>query len=363
MLKISLVGVGATPGTTSEDPRWASIQARDWRADGEFVYAVTTTGVYCRPSCPSRRPKPRNVRLFANGDEAERAGYRACKRCEPRQKTSAPTRAVERARDWLEAHHAHPDSKITLKTLARVAGVSPYHLQRSFKRLTGLTPREYLAARRTVALKAGLLTQSSVTEAIYDAGYSSSSRVYEQADARLGMTPDTYRRRAAGVRIAFDVVTSPLGRLLVAATSRGLCRVAFGSRDEELESELSREFPEAALHRSPKALRRWTRELLRRMDGEEPRLVLPLDIRATAFQWKVWTALSRIPRGGTRTYKELAAEVGRPRAVRAVANACASNPLAMVVPCHRAVRSDGALGGYRWGIARKRRLLYREKRS
>lgn len=363
MVETSVERSGQTSGTTSEDPRWASVQARDWRADGEFVYAVTTTDVYCRPSCPSRRPKPQNVRLFATGDEAERAGYRACKRCDPRQKMSAPARAVERARDWLEAHHAHPDSKVTLKTLARVAGLSPFHLQRIFKRFTGLTPRDYLAARRTVTLKAGLLAQSTVTEAIYDAGYSSSSRVYEQANARLGMTPDTYRRRAAGVRIEFDVVASPLGRLLVAATSRGLCRVAFGSRDEELEAELSREFPEAALHRSPKSLRQWTRELLRRMDGEESRLVLPLDIRATAFQWKVWTALRKIPRGATRSYKEVAMDVGRPKATRAVAKACASNPLALVVPCHRVVRSDGAPGGYRWGIARKKRLLNREKRT
>ncbi len=347
----------------SSDPRWGAVQARDWRADGDFVYGVTTTGVYCRPSCPSRRPKPGNVRLFSTVDEAERAGYRPCRRCTPREKLSASARAVQRAREWLEAHHANPDSKVTLNALARAAGVSPFYLQRIFKRFTGLTPREYLAARRTIALKAGLREQSSVTEAIYEAGYSSSSRVYEQADARLGMTPDTYRRRAAGVRIAFDLVASPLGRLLVAATPRGLCRVAFGRQDDQLEAELFREFPEAVLHRSPKSLRRWTSELLRRMDGEEARLDLPLDIRATAFQQKVWTALRRIPRGATRSYAEVAVAVGRPKAPRAVAKACASNPVAVVVPCHRVVRSDGGLGGYRWGIGRKKRLLDREKSS
>jgi AraC family transcriptional regulator of adaptative response/methylated-DNA-[protein]-cysteine methyltransferase len=344
------------------DPRWAAVAARDWRADSDFVYAVTTTGVYCRPSCPSRRPKPANVRFYASAAEAERAGYRFCRRCDPREETTAPARAVERARQWIETHHAHPDSRVTLKSLARAVGMSPFHLQRLFKRFTGLTPREYLAARRTVALKAGLRERLNVTQAIFDAGYSSLSRVYEQVDARLGMTPGAYRRRAAGMRIAFDVVASPLGRLLVAATPRGLCRVAFGHRDDELERELSREFPEAILQRSPKSLRLWTAELLRRMDGEKPRLDLPLDVRATAFQSRVWTALRRIPPGVTRSYGEIAGALGRPKAARAVAKACASNPVAVVVPCHRVVRSDGGLGGYRWGINRKKRLLDREKR-
>lgn len=346
----------------SEDARWTQVEARDWRADGAFVYAVTSTGVYCRPSCPSRRPKPANVRFFSTTGEAERAGYRPCKRCTPKEKTTASGRAVERARAWIEANHANPDSQVTLKSLARAVGVSPFHLQRLFKRFTGLTPNEYLAARRTVALKAGLRTQSTVTEAIYDAGYSSSSRVYERTHARLGMTPGAYRRQAAGVRITFDLVDSPLGRLLVAATPRGLCRVAFGRRDAELEGELSREFPKAVLHRSPRSLRRWTAELVHRIDGEEPRFDLPLDLKATAFQSRVWAALGRIPRGATRSYGEIATALGRPSAARAVAKACAGNPVAVVVPCHRVVRSNGALGGYRWGIDRKQQLLNREKR-
>jgi AraC family transcriptional regulator of adaptative response/methylated-DNA-[protein]-cysteine methyltransferase len=342
---------------TTEDPRWTAVQARDWRADGDFVFAVATTGVYCRPSCPSRRPNRDNVRFFDSADGAEHAGFRPCQRCRPRESSSAPVRAIERARAWIDTHAEEP---VTLDRLARIAGFSPFHFQRTFKRMTGLTPREYIAARRAVSLKTGLQAQPSVTDAIFAAGYGSSSRVYEQTNAHLGMPPRLYRRGAPGVRISYDVVGSPLGRLLVAATDRGLCRVAFGESDAALEADLAGEFPSAELNRSTADVAVWTAEVLRRVEGSKPRVDVPLDVRATAFQWQVWTALNRIPRGETRSYGAVAAAIGRPKATRAVARACASNPVAVVIPCHRVRREDGAVGGYRWGVSRKQRLLQSE---
>jgi AraC family transcriptional regulator of adaptative response/methylated-DNA-[protein]-cysteine methyltransferase len=336
------------------DARLSAVLSRDWRADGGFVYAVITTGVYCRPSCPSRRPKPSNIRFFDHPDDAERAGFRPCQRCAPREAGTTTIRAVERARAWIDTHGDEP---ATLATLGRVAGLSPFHLQRSFKRLTGMTPHEYAASRRALALRDGLRQGESVTGAVYDAGYGSSSRAYERASAQLGMTPGAYKRGAPDTHIAFHVADSALGRVLIAATDRGLCRVAFGASDAQLTRDLAREFPGATLEPRAEALGGWVREILDRIEGAEPHIDVPLDVRASAFQWRVWRALQAIPPGVTRSYAAIARTLGRPTASRAVARACATNPVAVVIPCHRAVRSNGTLGGYRWGTARKAGLL------
>ncbi len=341
---------------------WAAVEARDSRFDGRFVYAVASTGIYCRPSCPSRRPNPRKVAFFSTADEAEGAGYRACRRCRPRSAgPTDPERAVERARAWLDAHLDEP---VTLAGLGEAVGLSPWHLQRTFKRLTGLTPKEYAGARRLERLKSHLRKGDDVTTATYEAGYGSGSRVYEQSDARLGMTPATYRRGGQGTAIRYLVTGSPLGRMLVAATARGVCAVTFGASEAELEAGLRREYPNAEIRKENDAtLESWKEAILHHLEGEDPRLALPLDIQATAFQWRVWKALQEIPRGETRSYGEVAASLGRPESARAVARACASNRVALAVPCHRVVRGDGEPGGYRWGEDRKRRLLEMERQA
>ncbi|MFL6292115.1 MAG: bifunctional DNA-binding transcriptional regulator/O6-methylguanine-DNA methyltransferase Ada [Thermoanaerobaculia bacterium] len=344
---------------------WAAVETRDSRLDGRFVYAVASTGIYCRPSCPSRRPKRQSVSFFGGPEEAERAGYRACRRCRPRAAgPTDPERSVERARAWLDAHSDEP---VTLAELGEAVGLSPWYLQRTFKRLTGLTPREYASARRLERLKTHLKKGDDVTTATYEAGYGSGSRVYEQSDARLGMTPATYRRGGEGTTIRYRTADSPLGRMLVAATDRGVCAVTFGASDSELESGLRKEYSNAILERTElgedRKLEAWTSAIVHHLEGDDPRLALPLDVRATAFQWRVWKALQEIPRGETRSYGEIAASLGKPSAARAVARACASNRVALAVPCHRAIRGDGDTGGYRWGEERKRRLLELESRA
>ncbi len=331
--------------------------ARDARQDGRFVFAVRTTGIYCRPSCPSRRPRRDSVEFFPDPKQAERAGYRACLRCKP---TEIPSQAqvVMRARRLLD----EAEGVLTLSELSKRVGVSPFHLQRLFKRATGLSPREYQAARRMQQVKHGLRKGDDVTTALYDAGFGSPSRLYEKAGQQLGMTPGTYRRGGAGMTIRYAIAASPLGRVLVAATPLGLCAVRFGEAATELERGLREEFSAAAIHRDDAALRPYLQPILASLRGENPTIDLPLDVRATAFQKKVWEALREIPPGETRSYAEVARTIGEPTAVRAVARACASNPVALAVPCHRVVRSDGELAGYRWGIERKKKLLEREKR-
>jgi AraC family transcriptional regulator of adaptative response/methylated-DNA-[protein]-cysteine methyltransferase len=341
---------------------WNAVEARDSRLDGRFVYAVSSTGIYCRPSCPSRRPKRQGVSFFSAPEEAERAGYRACRRCRPRAAgPTDPERSVERARAWLEAHLDEP---VTLAELGEAVGLSPWYLQRTFKRLTGLTPKEYASARRLERLKTQLKKGDDVTTATYEAGYGSGSRVYEQSDARLGMTPATYRRGGEGATIRYHIADSPLGRMLVGATDRGVCSVTFGASDPELEAGLRKEYPNARLERGEdQELEDWTSAIVHHLEGHDPRLALPLDVTATAFQWRVWKALQEIPRGETRSYGEIAAALGKPSAARAVARACASNRVALAVPCHRAIRGNGDTGGYRWGEERKRRILELESRA
>jgi AraC family transcriptional regulator of adaptative response/methylated-DNA-[protein]-cysteine methyltransferase len=342
--------------------RWRAVMRRDRQADGRFVYAVRSTGIYCRPSCPSRRPRRDRVLFFGSSGAAEAAGFRACRRCRPQEAASAdpwPNR-IERACAYL----AGAGTTVPLARLARRIGVSPYHLQRTFRRLVGLTPREYADACRLDRAKRALRKGSRVTIAVVDAGYGSGSRFYERAAPLLGMSPATYRRGGAGLVIRYAVVDSPLGRLLVAATGRGVCSVTMGSSTRQVTRLLAREYPAAV--RTADAggtLARWAHRIVAHLEGRLPRPDLPLDVRATAFQWQVWTALAAIPRGDTRTYVQVARSIGRPSAARAVGRACASNPVAFLIPCHRAVPAAGGVGGYRWGVSRKKALLAREAGS
>lgn len=350
--------VAHTTERLNDTARWDAVAERDRSADGLFVYAVTSTGVYCRPSCPSRRPRRDRVVFFDDGEAARAAGYRACKRCAPDRSASADPwiDKVRRATVYL----ANVEGQPSLARLAARLGGSPYHLQRNFKRIVGVTPREYADARRLESVKRRLRGGTEVTAAMLDAGYGSSSRFYERAAPKLGMSPTAYRRGGAGQRIAFTIVDSPLGRLLIAATERGVCSVAMGSSDEALTRALQHEYPAAAIEADAGPLGAWTAAIVAHLEGRAPRMDLPLDIRATAFQWQVWQALTAIPYGETRTYADVAHAIGKPRAVRAVARACATNPVALAIPCHRVVPSAGGIGGYRWGADRKKRLLRNE---
>src|SRR3989442_556157 len=357
--KFRRMSPAAAASELSAARRWRIVLARDRRYDGAFVYAVRSTGIYCRPSCASRRPRRAQVTFFPIPEAAEEAGFRACRRCRPGQ-TPAPDPQVALVREVCRRLEAPGDGPANLKMLSRLASTTPHQLLRAFRRILGVTPRQYLDARRLNRFKTHLKERKRVSPATYAAGYSSSSRVYERAAAQLGMTPATYARGGPGVTIGYLAVPCPLGTLLVAATRRGICRISLGDGAAELEAELRGEFPGADIRRDREELGRWVSAILRYLDGREPHLDLPLDIRATAFQRQVWEALPKIPYGRTRSYTEVARAIGRPRATRAVAQACATNPAALVIPCHRVVKSDGDLGGYRWGIERKRALLRQE---
>ena len=352
----------AEPATLGldNDEAWRAVEARDSRFDGRFVYAVTSTRVYCRPSCPSRRPNRSRVSFYSAPDAAEEAGYRACRRCHPRdtQLASAATVAVERARKLIEEQ---PDQLLTLAELAARVGVSPFHLQRTFKRLFGVSPREYQDALRVTHFKSRLRAGDTVSRATYEAGFGSSSRVYERSNRSLGMTPAAYRRGGAGMRITYTTVESAFGMLLVATTERGVCAVALGDSDDALCESLRADFPSAEIERSDDAHRDWVEEIVSHIGGGNAGLTAPLDLRGTEFQRQVWALLRKIPPGRTKSYAEIAAALGDPNATRAVARACASNRIAVVIPCHRVVRTDGMIGGYRWGVDRKERLLARER--
>jgi len=348
----------------NEAVAWESVLRRDASADDRLLYGVTTTGIYCRPSCPSRRPKRNNVAFFSSAEAAERAGFRACARCRPNRAKSS-NGPVQRAREYIDRHVGDlADERITLEVLSESAGLSPYHLQRKFKELVGLTPAQYIRARKSERLKDELKRGETVSRATFGAGYGSSSRVYGDADARLGMTPATYRRGGAGTEIGYVTTRTSLGTLLVAATDRGVCAVTLGDDAESLEASLEREYPAAILTRATgrsSSLPGWVEQIVAAVEGESPRAETPIDVQASAFQWKVWRALQQIPFGETRTYSEIASAIGSPRAARAVASACANNRVAVVIPCHRVVRTGGELGGYRWGLERKRRLIEKER--
>ncbi len=337
--------------------RWVATVQRDARYDGAFVYAVRSTGIYCRPSCPSRRPGRDQVRFFDDCAGAEAAGFRPCRRCRPTE-TPREISLVEQVDDYVSTHL---DESITLARLGEACGLSPYHLQRTFKRLTGLTPRQYVQERRISRLKEHLRDGSDVTTAMYDAGFGSSSRLYEGASGRLGMTPGVYGRRGEDLEITYTIVDCSLGRLLVGATSRGVCAVCAGDSDDELEAALRAEYPAAVIEMGTFADSSWADAIAAAADGQPLSADLPLDLRATAFERRVWSFLRTIPLGETRSYVEVARALDQPGAARAVARACAANPVALIVPCHRVVRANGEPGGYRWGEQRKRALLAMER--
>jgi AraC family transcriptional regulator of adaptative response/methylated-DNA-[protein]-cysteine methyltransferase len=345
--------------TMREESYWQAVLDRDSGSDGAFVYGVRSTGIYCRPSCPSRRPGRAQVRFFEVPEAAEEAGFRPCLRCRPR-KMGRPEHLVEPVRQACRYIEANLDRSLTLSEVSAEVALSPYHLQRTFKRVMGITPRQYAEARRLDNLKTQLREGQSVTTALYDVGYSSSSRLYERAPEQLGMTPSAYRKGGAGMHVGYTIVDSPLGRLLVGATERGVCAVSLGDSDGYLEAALRREYPAAEVQHDQAGLDPWVGVILGYLDGTRPDLDLPLDVQATAFQWRVWEALRAIPYGSTRSYGEVARAVGEPNAARAVAMACASNPVALVVPCHRVIGQSGKLSGYRWGAERKRLLLEKE---
>ncbi|MBV6417467.1 MAG: Bifunctional transcriptional activator/DNA repair enzyme Ada [Steroidobacteraceae bacterium] len=346
---------------TINDPRWPAIVARDRAADGRFFYAVRTTGIYCRPSCPSRRARPGNVRFFDTREAAERAGFRACRRCRPDAASPAAIQAawVAAACRQIEAANEVP----TLATLAARANVSPYHFHRTFRAITGVTPKQYAAARRGERLRSELSRAGSVTDAIYGAGYNSNGRFYEEADAVLGMTASAYRAGGAHTAMRFAVGQCSLGAILVAASARGICAILLGDDPQALTRQLQDQFPKAELIGGDADFERVVARVVGFVESPGQGLGLPLDVRGTAFQRRVWQALRAIPAGETASYREIAERIGAPKAVRAVGQACGANHLAVAIPCHRVVRTDGDLSGYRWGIERKRTLLAREADS
>lgn len=348
--------------TQNADQLWQAVVAKDARFDGQFVFAVSSTGIYCRPSCPSRRAHRERVKFFDLPEAAEQAGFRACLRCQP-QRARVLDPQIDLVQRVCRVLDSSEGETVKLAELASETGVSAFHLQRTFKRVMGISPKQYLAARRIGNFKTLVRKGDSVTSSLYESGFNSSSRLYENAADELGMTPATYSRGGRGVNISYATVASAMGRLLVAVTERGVCAVRMGDDDSELEQDLREEFPHAEIKRDDSGLHATVQAILNHLDNHDPHLDLPLDIRSTAFQRQVWEKLRAIPYGQTVSYGEVAKSLGKPGAVRAVGRACATNPVALVIPCHRVVREDQTLGGYRWGLERKKRLLSHERKS
>lgn len=342
----------STPYRT-EAERWKAWEERDWNAIGAFYIAVQSTKIYCWVGCPARGPKCQNVRFFNTPQAAEAAGYRACLRCKPRE-TPGHIAVVHKIKGLLEQDEKAP----TLEELGRAVGLSPFHVQRLFKQATGLSPKQYAGVLRLGKFKEHVRMSHSVTDAIYEAGYGSASNLYREAASRLGMSPRVYRRGGQGMQIRYAFADSPVGKLVIGVTEKGICSILVGDSEAELEALLREEFAQARLEQV--TLAGYVQSVLDHLSKQKP-LDVPLDPRGTAFQLKVWQALRQIPAGETRTYGELAGMVGDPKAVRAVAAACGANPTALVVPCHRVVGRDGQLTGYRWGLKRKQQLLAQEK--
>lgn len=345
----------------SQEAMWRAVEQHDRAFDGQFYFGVLTTGVYCKPSCKCRMPLRKNVRFFENAEAAEGAGLRACKRCRPNE-ASPDSQRIRKLADHIRANFA---DSMTLAQMAAFAGLSPFHFQRSFKAVMGVTPRQFVEACRVEALKNGLRAKTPVTDAIYDAGFGSSSRVYEKTGTHLGMTPAEYRAGGKGMTISYAAADTALGRMMIGATDRGICFVQFADSDEKLQALLAAEYPAADLQPMPADSKIqfdvWIGELQRHLDGSEPRRDLPLDLRATAFQLKVWRYLQTIPFGSVKSYAEVAEDLGQPKAARAVARACATNRIALLIPCHRVIRGTGDLAGYKWGLDRKRALIDQER--
>ncbi|MGC1872026.1 MAG: bifunctional DNA-binding transcriptional regulator/O6-methylguanine-DNA methyltransferase Ada [Acidobacteriaceae bacterium] len=341
------------------DRAWKMVEDRSATAEAMFVYAVRTTGIYCRPSCPSRRPLRKSVEFYPTSELAERAGYRACKRCTP-SREHPQLRTLTAACNYLDRHNNGP---VKLQELGKAVGLSPFHVQRMFRRCLGITPREYQQARRIERFRHRVTQGDTVTTALYQAGFGSSSRLYEGANEQLGMTPAELRGGGKDIQIRYSISDSPLDKMLVAVTDVGLCAISFGLLESELEDDLASRFPLAELTRDHEGLGSVVRQVLSQLSEHPAALDLPLDVRATAFQKRVWTALQQIPRGETRTYSEIAKSLGQPTAARAVARACSQNPVAVVIPCHRVVGKSDHLTGYRWGVQRKQDLLALESNS
>lgn len=347
-----------------EETCWRALEQRDKTFDGQLFYGVMTTGVYCRPSCAARLPKRENVRFYSCSEDAEAAGLRPCMRCRPLASVGRDPNVaiVEKLCRHIEAH---ADEKLTLAILAEISGLSPFHLQRSFKAIVGVSPKAYQDRVRLSLLKRELREGDSVTDATYAAGYGSSSRMYEKVDTELGMTPMAYRKGGEGVTISYAFAQTPLGLLMMGATDRGICFIQFAETQGELEAMLAAEYPAATrlpmVEPAPPAFAMWMNQLEKHLAGTLPHLDLPLDVRGTAFQLKVWRYLQSIPYGSLQSYSEVAKGIEQPTATRAVATACASNVAGILIPCHRVIRSSGAMGGYRWGEARKRTIIDRER--
>ena len=336
---------------------WQAALRRDARADGAFVFAVRSTHIYCRPSCPARRPHRHNAVFFRTALEAEKQGYRPCRRCRPKEQPELSALVAKAA----EALRKSKEEILRLDALAAQVGASPAKLRRAFHRMTGLTPKAFAEAARMARFKKLLREGTGIADALYACGYGSPSRIYEKTNTHLGMTPAAYRKGAPGMQIGYTLADSSIGKVLVAATTRGVSAVYLGENQERLVDALHKEYPCAEIRKTSETNERWLHEILHRIEGDAPSMDLPLDVQATAFQRRVWQELQKIPRGATRTYTQVARALGKPRSVRAVARACATNPVSIVVPCHRVIRTDGTLAGYRWGLQRKEKLLEQEK--
>ncbi|CNI13091.1 bifunctional DNA-binding transcriptional regulator/O6-methylguanine-DNA methyltransferase Ada [Yersinia pekkanenii] len=343
---------------SAPDPRWAAIINRDKTADGQFVYAVKTTGVYCRPSCPSRQAKAEHIEFFADNDTAELAGYRPCKRCRPTELSQARQHAEKISQACRLIEQA--ETPLKLSELAAKLNLSAFYFHRLFKAITGLTPKAYASAARSARLRIQLAGEGSVTDAIFDAGYNSNGRFYEQSNQLLGMTPTRYRKGGRDTRLHFAVGESSLGAILMAKSELGICAILLGDSPALLVQQLQDKFPQAELIGGETEFEQWFAQVVGLVEAPQLGLDLPLDIRGTAFQQRVWQALREIPAGETASYGDIATKIGSPKAVRAVASACAANILAVAIPCHRVIRQDGALSGYRWGVERKQQLLEKE---
>lgn len=338
---------------------WEAVLKHNRRFDGEFVYGVASTGIYCRPSCPSRRPSRHQVTFFSSPRLAEEAGFRACRHCRPQStRVSGTEHRIEQARQYLDGHYDEP---VPLKQLGAEVGLSPYYLQRAFKQLVGLSPKEYRDARRMEHFKTSLKRGDKVTNATYEAGFGSSSRLYERVNSDLGMTPSEFQSGGTGVTLRYTTASIAVGRMLVAVTERGIAAVRLGSSDASLVASLQQDYPGATLRRDASGLKQHVSGILQCLAGKVEASRLQLDLNATAFQRRVWKALQRIPRGKTHSYRDVARAIGQPTAARAVAGACATNPIAVAIPCHRVIRRDGHIAGYRWGLQRKKQLLALER--
>ena len=343
----------------TDDEKWNAVLSRDGYSDGDFVFAVRSTRIYCKPSCPAKRPARKQVQFFSSGAEAERSGFRPCRRCRPNEAIRSPQHAsIDRVRAYIQNNL---DKKLTLSILSAQVGISPYHLQRTFKRVVGISPRRYVEALRLAKMKCSLINGETVTRALYSAGFSSRSRFYEKGSFRFGMSPGVVRRGGRGIRISYTIVNSSLGRLLVGATRLGICAVCIGDSDAAVENALSEEYPSASLLRDDQALHAFVTPIKNYFVGRQFDLKLPIDVQASAFQLRVWKEIQSIPYGYTSTYSQIARDLGEPQAARAVARACATNPVALVVPCHRVIGKNGELRGYRWGKKRKQELLALEQ--